>query len=114
MIHIVLHVVVPLLVASVFYRSRGKSAALIMIATMVVDADHLLADPVYDPARFSIGFHPLHTLPAVVIYATLFLLPLVVKRDVGSDGLHPTARALHLIGLGLVIHMALDWIDCMV
>lgn len=85
-----------------------------MIATMLVDADHLLADPIYDPNRCSIGFHPLHTLPAIVIYLLLFAIPFFWGRKKNGPGLPPTARGFHLIGLGLLIHMALDWIDCLV
>lgn len=114
MIHIVLHFVVPLLVALAFYRSRWGTATLIMIATMLIDADHLLADPIYDPARCSIGFHPLHTAPAIAIYAALFALPLIAGRKSDGQGMRPAARVLHLIGLGLLIHIALDWTDCMV
>ncbi len=114
MIHIALHFVVPLLVALVFYRSRWRNATLIMIATMIVDADHLLANPIYDPNRCSIGFHPLHTAPAILFYTLLFLLPLIVRRKAGDQGLNSTMRAVHLVGLGLLIHMALDWIDCLV
>ena len=114
MIHIVLHFIVPLLVALAFYRSRWHKATLIMIATMIVDADHLLADPIYDPDRCSISFHPLHTTPAIAIYAALFALPLVVGWKDDGQGLHPAARVLHLIGLGLLMHMTLDWIDCLV
>jgi len=112
MIHIVLHFVVPLLAAVVFYRRRWRSTAAILIATMLVDADHLLADPVYDPDRCSIGFHPLHTLPAIAVYTMLFLLPLLFGRERGRANLRPAARALHLIGFGLLIHMLLDGIDC--
>jgi len=114
MIHIVLHVIVPLLVALAFYLSHWRAAAVIMIATMIVDVDHLLADPIYDPNRCSIGFHPLHTLPAIVGYAALFVLPLIMGREDDGTSLRPSARVLHLVGLGLLIHMALDWIDCMV
>lgn len=114
MIHIALHVIVPLLVALAFYRPRWRNATAIMIATMLVDADHLLADPIYDPHRCSIGFHPLHTLPAIGVYTALFVLPLAVGRKADGQGLHRTARAVHLIGLGLLIHMALDGIDCLV
>jgi hypothetical protein len=39
-----------------------------MALTIIVDLDHLLADPIYDPNRCSIGFHPLHSYPAIVIY----------------------------------------------
>lgn len=115
MIHIALHFLVPLLVAFAFYRSRWKTAFPIMIVTMLVDLDHLLADPIYDPQRCSIGFHPLHTVPAIVAYAALFALPLFWRKMEGSgQGLHPAAGAIHLVGLGLLIHMALDWIDCLV
>lgn len=99
MLHLILHVVVPVLVAAVFYRDGWRRAALLMLATMIVDADHLLANPIYDPDRCSIGFHPLHTWPAIIVYVLLFALPRL-------------PRAVHLIGLGLLIHMALDAIDC--
>lgn len=113
MIHIALHFIAPLLVALAFYRYRWKSATMIMIATMAVDSDHLLAVPIYDPERCSIGFHPLHTLPAILIYAALFLLPLIAKQINDGKDLHVAARTAHLIGLGLLVHMALDWIDCL-
>lgn len=113
MIHVALHFVAPLLVAFALYRSRWRHASLIMIATMVVDADHLLADPVYDPHRCSIGFHSLHTMPAIVLYAAMFLGPLISGGAGKDPDRHPAARILHLAGLGLLIHMALDWVDCM-
>ena len=109
-LHIVLHFVVPVAVALVFYRKRWMSTALILVATMIVDLDHLLANPVYDPGRCSIGFHPLHTALPLVVYGILFLLPLIAKQV----GIHERRgiRTLHVIGLGLLIHMALDWSDC--
>ena len=57
----------------------------------------LLADPIYDPARCSMGFHPMHTLVPVGFYLALFA--------------HERSR---LLGLGLLIHVALDSIDCQV
>lgn len=113
MLHIGLHVAVPLLVALAFYRSRWRHAAVILTGTMLVDVDHLLADPIYDPARCSIGFHPLHTTPAIVVYAVLFSIPLLVGRKADASGIRVAAHTLHLIGLGLLMHMALDWIDCL-
>lgn len=112
MIHIALHFIVPLLVALAFYRSRWRGAVLIMISTMLVDADHLLANPIYDPDRCSIGFHPMHTAPAIVTYVALFALPLVVGRSSDDRALKRAPRVLHLIGLGLLIHVALDLMDC--
>lgn len=113
MLHIALHFAVPLLVALVFYRSHWRQVALILIATMLVDLDHLLADPIYDPGRCSIGFHPLHTAPAIMLYAILFALPLVVDRKSYAPNLHPAVHVLHLVGVGLLIHMALDGSDCL-
>lgn len=65
------------------------------MATMLVDVDHLLADPVYDPGRCSIGYHPLHSALACGIYVALC-----------------APRATRLVGIGLVIHMCLDGLDC--
>jgi hypothetical protein len=94
-VHLLLHFAVPLGVAWAFFRTRWQSAASIMIATMIVDLDHLFANPIYDPQRCSIGFHPLHTWPAIAVYA-LLLIP------------SPT----RIVGIGLLIHMALDGVDC--
>ncbi len=113
MLHIVLHFVVPLLIALSFYRKRWRKVTVILIATMVVDLDHLLADPVYDPERCSIGFHPLHTVPAIVLYGMLFILPLILGRKADDWELKSTIEMLHLIGLGLLIHMVLDGLDCL-
>lgn len=95
LLHLVLHAAVPGGVALLFYRPRWKKAWLIMLATMLVDLDHLLADPIYDPQRCGIGFHPLHSYPAMAVYA-LLLVP----------------KTTRLVAVGLVIHMALDALDC--
>ena len=95
MFHIVLHFIVPALIAALFYRKIPLKAWLIMIATMAVDLDHLLANLVYDPNRCSIGFHPLHSYIAVGIYVILLIFP-----------------RLRIIAIGLLIHMALDYADC--
>ncbi len=95
MLHIVLHFLVPAIVAGIFYRKEWLKVFLILIATMLVDLDHLLADPIYDPDRCSIGFHPLHSYVAVGVYFIMLLFP-----------------KTRIIGLGLVIHMVLDFIDC--
>jgi hypothetical protein len=94
-VHLLLHAIVPLLVAVLLFRDDWRRAWLIMLSTMLVDLDHLLADPIYDPDRCSIGFHPLHTYPAIAGYVLLTI-----------------PRATRLLGLGLVIHMALDALDC--
>lgn len=97
LLHLLLHALVPLAVARLAYRTQWKRAWALMLAGWAIDVDHLLADPIYSPdARCSLGFHPLHTAPAVGIYATL-LLP---------------ART-RLVAIGLLIHIALDGVDCL-
>jgi len=86
---------VPLSVALLFFKKSWKQSFIIMMATMIVDIDHLLANPVYDPARCSIGFHPMHGLIPISLYIVLCFIP-----------------KSRLIGIGLVIHMALDFLDC--
>ena len=95
LIHLLLHILVPVAVAGIAYRRIFWRAFAIMMATMLVDADHLLADPVYDPGRCSIGYHPLHLYPMLAVYAVLAWLP-----------------ATRLVGIGLLIHMFLDGADC--
>lgn len=95
MLHISLHLVVPLAVVGLFFKKDWKIAYFIMLFTMLVDLDHLLANPIYDPNRCSIGFHPLHEPWFIAFY---FIL-----------SFYPKTR---FIGVGLVIHMVLDAIDC--
>ena len=121
MVHLALHFVLPLLVALVFYRTTWRHSWLLLVSTMLVDIDHLLATPIYDPARCSIGFHPLHTAVPFAVYVVLFALPLLAwlwdkaaprERAEADRSKKPIVRTLHLVGLGLIIHMALDWSDC--
>ncbi|MBT7953050.1 MAG: hypothetical protein HN764_15585 [Gammaproteobacteria bacterium] len=97
MFHIALHFLVPGIVTGVFFHKRWKHAYLAMVATMLVDLDHLIANPIYDPDRCSIGFHPLHHPWLVLLYIALCFLP-----------------RTRYIGIGLSIHMCLDAIDCVV
>ena len=60
-IHYGLHFLSPLLFAQFFKREHRIKAFWIMLATMVVDIDHLLATPMFNPYRCSVGFHPLHS-----------------------------------------------------
>ena len=66
------------------------------MSAMVIDLDHLVADPIYDPDRCSIGFHPLHEPYLMLIYAFL-LIP----------------NSTRLFGMGLLIHLILDFGDCL-
>lgn len=89
------HFLLPLLVAVLFFNAQWKTAYLIFLAGFLIDLDHLLATPIFDPNRCSIGFHPLHSY-----FATLVYLFLTIPK---------TSR---LVGIGLVIHIIADVIDC--
>lgn len=95
LIHYGLHFLAPALIALIFFRSTWKKAWLIMAATILVDLDHLLATPIFDPTRCSIGFHPLHTWPAILFYCIL---------------LYPSKT--RIIAIGLLFHMLTDYQDC--
>jgi hypothetical protein len=91
----ILHFAVPGIAARLFYREKWKKQWLVMISTMIVDLDHLLATPVWDSNRCSIGFHPGHSYFAIGVYACLLFFP-----------------RLRVVSLGLLIHMFLDYTDC--
>ena len=69
------HWLAPFAIAWLIWRERWKQAGLVMIAANLIDLDHLLADPIFDPGRCSIGFHPLHTAYAGALYLVLLLIP---------------------------------------
>ena len=101
LLHLLLHAAVPAFVAWLFYRDRLKSIGFrrawgLLLLGWLIDIDHLLADPIYAPGRCSIGFHPLHTAPAVAVYGVLVV-----------------PRVTRLVGIGLLIHVALDALDCL-
>ena len=96
-IHYGAHLLVPLLFARLLFREHWRGAAAIMLGTMVIDLDHLLADPVFDPGRCSIGFHPLHTGWAGAAYAGLLGVP---------------SWRWRAAALGLLWHLATDALDC--
>ncbi len=95
-IHYSLHFAFPLLVAYIFFPKKVWRTYLIFLLTMLVDADHLLANPVYDASRCSIGFHLLHSYWAIAAYI-LLLFP----------------KQTRVIAIGLLMHMAADGIDCL-
>ena len=94
-LHYFLHFAFPVVIAYVFFRNDWKKAYFIMLATMLVDADHFLSTPVFSPDRSSINFHPLHTYWAIGVYVLLLFFRGIPR----------------IIGVGLLLHMLTDWID---
>jgi hypothetical protein len=94
--HYFLHLGFPFIVSWIFFRKNWMKAGLIMVLTIVVDIDHLLANPVFDPHRCSINYHPLHTYWAIGIYFTgLFY------------------QKTRWVAIGLILHMVTDLFDCL-
>lgn len=95
-IHYFLHLVVPFFIAYIFFSKEWKKVYLILLGTMLIDLDHLFADPVFKADRCSINFHPLHSYYAIIVYFGLLFFK----------------KPLSIIGLGLLFHILTDWIDC--
>ena len=95
LVHYGFHFLVPLAISILFYKKNWKLAYLIFIGTMLIDLDHLLANPIFDASRCSINFHPLHTYYAIVSYI-LMLIP----------------KKIRILGIALLLHMFTDYLDC--
>ena len=91
------HWLVPLAVAKLLAPARWLPFAAVMLAANLIDIDHFLADPIFDPSRCSIGFHPLHTLPAALVYGAALAVP---------------RWSVRAFALGALWHLAVDWGDC--
>ena len=95
LVHYGLHFVFPGIIAFLFYRKNWFYVYMIFLSTMLIDLDHLVADPVFDPNRCSIGVHPLNSFLAMGLY----LLLLFFKKT-------------RILGIGLCLHILTDLIDC--
>ncbi|MEE9407637.1 MAG: DUF6122 family protein [Polaribacter sp.] len=93
--HYGLHFLVPLVLAILFFREKWKLVYFIFICSMLVDLDHLLANPIFDKTRCSINFHPLHSYIAISFY----FLGLFIKKT-------------RVLSIALLLHMVADYIDC--
>jgi hypothetical protein len=96
LIHYGIHFLVPVLIALLFFKDNRLKVAMILLAGILIDIDHLWANPIFDPQRCSIGFHKLHTYWAITIYILLLLF-----------------KPTRLIGLALTIHIVADTVDCL-
>lgn len=67
----------------------------ILLAAILIDIDHVFANPVFDPNRCSIDFHPLHSYWAIGIYVGLLFF-----------------KKTRIFGIALLIHILADVTDC--
>jgi len=122
-IHLLLHALIPLLIS---VKSKFPlKVFLVLFGTMIVDLDHLLATPLLDPNRCSIGFHPLHSYAILPLYSLMATFPFILtflptsvnsffSKEVSNSYFSSFKRStlIYWIGLGLVVHMVLDFFDC--
>jgi hypothetical protein len=95
-IHYGFHFLVPLLFAFLLNKKHYKKTYLILLCTMLIDIDHILASPVFLANRCSIGYHFFHTVYFFPIYIAL----LFCKNN------------WRIIGIGLCWHIITDFVDC--
>ncbi|PWG06333.1 DUF6122 family protein [Polaribacter aquimarinus] len=94
-IHYGLHFVIPFFIAFYLFKDKWKTVYLIFLFSMLVDLDHLLANPIFDKNRCSLNFHPLHSYIAIGIY----FLGLFFRKT-------------RILCSALLFHMITDYIDC--
>ncbi len=95
-LHYGIHFLIPILLALIFFKENRIQVMLILLAGIVLDIDHVFANPIFDPNRCSIGFHPLHSYLLIPVYFGLTLW-----------------KKTRIIGLALVIHILADTVDCL-
>ena len=95
LLHYGIHIIVPIAVGLIFFKNKRIWIVLILLSGILIDIDHLIANPIFDPGRCSINFHPLHSYWAIAVYILLFFF-----------------KKTRIIGLALLIHILADLIDC--
>ena len=98
-LHYAFHLLMPFLFGKIFWKENWWKAGIIMVGTMIIDLDHLLANPIFDPDRCGIGFHPLHTLWAGIVYGGVLIIP---------------SWKVRAVGIGCLWHLCTDALDCLI
>ena len=96
LLHYGIHFLLPILIGMLFFKKQRWIVIIILLSGIIIDIDHLLATPVFDPNRCSLGYHPLHSFWILPVYLVLFLY-----------------RKTRIFGLALLIHILADAVDCL-
>ena len=94
-VHYGIHFIVPILIGLFFLKQHRFRIILILLAGIVIDVDHLWADPIFDPNRCSIGFHFFHQYWAIAAYIVMLFF-----------------KKTRIFGIALLIHIMADVSDC--
>ncbi|EAR01016.1 DUF6122 family protein [Maribacter sp. HTCC2170] len=95
-LHYGIHFIVPIFIAFYFFKGQRVKIAIILLLGILIDVDHLFANPIFDPNRCSINFHPLHSYWAIGVYLTLLFF-----------------KKTRIFGIALIIHILADAVDCL-
>lgn len=94
-VHYGIHFLVPIAIGLFFFKENRLKVIVILLAGIIIDVDHLWANPIFDPERCSIGYHPLHSYWAIAVYFALLYF-----------------KKTWIFGLALLIHIFADALDC--
>ena len=94
-LHYGIHFIVPIIIGLLFFKKNKGLVILILLAGIVIDIDHLFTNPIFDPNRCSVGFHPLHSYIAIGVYVGLLFF-----------------KKTRIFGIALLIHIVADITDC--
>ena len=92
------HWLVPFAIGWIIWREKWWQAGLVIASANLIDLDHFLADPIFDPSRCGIGFHLLHGWEAALAFAAMLIVPRWWVRA---------------FALGALWHLAVDYGDCL-
>lgn len=91
------HWLVPFALGWLLWRANWLRVGAVIAAGNLIDLDHLLANPIFDPERCSIGFHLLHSWQAALAYIVMLAIPRWWVRA---------------FALGALWHLVVDYGDC--
>ncbi|MFK7813417.1 MAG: DUF6122 family protein [Maribacter sp.] len=94
-LHYGIHFVVPIAIGLLFFKKNRARVILILLSAIIIDIDHVFANPIFDPNRCSINFHPLHSYWAIGLYFGFLFF-----------------KKTRIFGIALLIHILADLTDC--
>ena len=94
-VHYGIHFIVPVAIGVFFFKEHRLRTIIVLLAAIIIDIDHLWANPIFDPERCSIGFHFLHSYWAIAMYFGLVFF-----------------KKTQIFGIALLIHILADITDC--
>ncbi|MFK5972303.1 MAG: DUF6122 family protein [Flavobacteriaceae bacterium] len=95
LLHYGIHFFIPIAIGLLFFKETRIRVILILWAGILIDVDHFLANPIFDPDRCSINFHLLHRYWAIAVYIALLFF-----------------KKTRIFGIALVLHIIADLVDC--